>query len=94
MSRVFVLDAWAFVALLQKEEPAASRVRRLLQDAGSQMVKIYLSIINLGEIYYSLGKAKGRGQPRQCGGDILIVEVGGNARHACGRIVGHGWSPL
>ena len=31
MSTSFVLDAWAILALLQKEEPAASRVLQLLQ---------------------------------------------------------------
>jgi ribonuclease VapC len=55
-----LLDAWAFLALLQKEEPAASRVHRLLQEAEVQQSELFLSIINLGEIYYSLGKAKGR----------------------------------
>jgi predicted nucleic acid-binding protein len=60
MIKPFVLDAWAFLALLQKEEPAASRVRKLLNAAGRQEVELYLSIINLGEIYYRIGRAKGR----------------------------------
>jgi predicted nucleic acid-binding protein len=60
MNPAYLLDAWAFLALLQKEEPAASRVHELLQEAEFQKSKLFLSIINLGEIYYSLGKAKGR----------------------------------
>lgn len=60
MSRLFILDAWAFLALLQKEEPAASRIRKLLQEAMSQRVKLFLSIVNLGEIYYRVGRVKGR----------------------------------
>ncbi len=60
MSKSFVLDAWAFLALLQKEEPAASRIRRLLLEAEGQKVKLYLSIVNLGEIYYRVGRIKGR----------------------------------
>jgi predicted nucleic acid-binding protein len=62
MITAYLLDAWAFLALLQREDPAASRVRSLLQEAELQKVKLYLSIINLGEIYYSIGKAKGRGE--------------------------------
>jgi uncharacterized protein len=60
MTTPFVLDAWAVLALLQKEEPAASRVRELLQEVNNHQTTLYISIINLGEIYYRIGKAKGR----------------------------------
>ena len=36
MNPSFVLDAWAILALLQKEEPAASRVLQLLQESDVQ----------------------------------------------------------
>jgi predicted nucleic acid-binding protein len=55
----YVLDAWAILALLQKEEPAASRVRQLLEEAEGGSHKLFISIINLGEIIYRIGKAKG-----------------------------------
>ena len=55
----FVLDAWAVLALLQGEEPAASRVKRLLEDAEEGKAEISLSIINLGEVYYRVGRVKG-----------------------------------
>jgi hypothetical protein len=58
----FVLDAWAFLAFLQKEEPAASRVRRLLLEGVDQKVKLLLSIVNLGEVYYRVGRSQGRGE--------------------------------
>jgi len=60
MTTSFVLDAWAILALLQKEEPAASRVLQLLQEANTQGFKLYVSIINLGEVYYRIGRIKGR----------------------------------
>lgn len=60
MIPAYLLDAWAFLALLQKEEPAAARIYKLLQEAELQKSRLFLSIINLGEIYYSLGKTKGR----------------------------------
>ena len=59
MSRRFVLDAWAILALLQKEEPAASRVRHLLEDTYEGEVELFLSIINLSEVIYRIGKARG-----------------------------------
>lgn len=59
MSALFVLDAWAVLAFLQGEEPAASRVRNLLEEAQDQEVALFLSIINLGEVVYRVGKVRG-----------------------------------
>lgn len=58
----FVLDAWAVLALLQKEEPAASRVKRLLEDAQESNIELFISIINLGEVIYRIGKVKGENE--------------------------------
>jgi uncharacterized protein len=60
MSTTFVLDAWAILALLQKEEPAASRVLQLFQESDVKKHKLYVSIINLGEVYYRIGRVKGK----------------------------------
>ncbi|OIO97944.1 MAG: hypothetical protein AUK03_01795 [Anaerolineae bacterium CG2_30_64_16] len=60
MIEQFVLDAWALLALLQAEEPAASRVRELLLEGERDQVKLLLSIINLGEVYYRVGKRSDR----------------------------------
>jgi predicted nucleic acid-binding protein len=65
MNTTFVLDAWAILALLQKEEPAASRVLQLLQESNLQGSKLYISIINLGEVYYRIGRVKGRKEADQ-----------------------------
>jgi predicted nucleic acid-binding protein len=59
VSTLFVLDAWAVLAFLQGEEPAASRIRSLLHEARSQKVELFLSIINLGEVVYRVGKVRG-----------------------------------
>lgn len=61
----FVLDAWALLALLQKEEPAASRVKQLLENAQNERVQLFISIMNLGEVYYRIGKAKGEAEARK-----------------------------
>ena len=59
MRQRFVLDAWAVLAFLQKEEPAASRVKRLLEDAERNSIELFVSIINLGEVMYLVGRRKG-----------------------------------
>jgi predicted nucleic acid-binding protein len=60
MSKQYVLDAWALLAMLQGEEPAASRVRQLLLTGERQEATLLLSIINLGEVYYRIGKRRNR----------------------------------
>jgi ribonuclease VapC len=62
MKRRFVLDAWAILAFLQKEEPAASRVKQLLKEAERGSIELFVSAINLGEIAYRIGKVKGENE--------------------------------
>lgn len=56
MSQQYVLDAWALLAMLQGEEPAASRVRELLRAGERQEATLLLSMMNLGEVYYWTGR--------------------------------------
>jgi predicted nucleic acid-binding protein len=65
MSARVVLDAWAVLAFLQGEEPAASRVRHLLDEAYSGEVELFLSIINLGEVVYRVGKVQGEAEANE-----------------------------
>jgi predicted nucleic acid-binding protein len=66
----FVLDAWAVLALLQKEEPAALRVKRLMEEARTGNTELFISVINLGEVYYRIGKAKGEREAQETLDDI------------------------
>jgi predicted nucleic acid-binding protein len=59
MRRLYVLDAWAILALLQGAEPAATQVSTLLREAEQDDVLLLMSIVNLGEVYYRVGKVKG-----------------------------------
>ena len=59
MKKTYVLDAWAILALIQGEEPAASRVKHLLEEAFQEQVKLFIPIINLGEVVYRIGKTRG-----------------------------------
>ena len=60
MSEQYVLDAWALLAMLQGEEPAASRVGQLLRLGERREATLLLSVINLGEVYYRLHRERGR----------------------------------
>lgn len=59
MKPSFVLDAWAVLAFLQKEEPAAGRVKQLLIEAERDNARLSISLINLGEVVYRIGKVRG-----------------------------------
>ncbi len=59
MNSRFVLDSWALIALLNKEQPASDEVEQLLQKAAEGHAFLALSIINLGEIYYIVGRSRG-----------------------------------
>jgi predicted nucleic acid-binding protein len=58
MSSDFVLDAWAVIAFLQGEEPAASRVRKLIEGAQEGTARLFISIVNIGEVYYRIGRLR------------------------------------
>jgi predicted nucleic acid-binding protein len=58
----YVLDAWALLALIQGEEPAATRVAELLSLGEQEKAVLLLSVINLGEVYYQIGRRRGRQQ--------------------------------
>jgi predicted nucleic acid-binding protein len=51
---VAVLDAWAVMALLQRE-PAAPRVRQVIETGSARMCSV-----NLGEAYYVIQRRRGR----------------------------------
>ena len=66
----FVLDAWAVLALLQREEPAATSVRQLIEKAQAGHIALMISMINLGEVYYRVGKVRGRIEAQETLADI------------------------
>jgi predicted nucleic acid-binding protein len=56
----YVLDSWALLAMMQGEEPAASRVGQLLRAGERQEATLLLSMINLGEVYHRTGRRTDR----------------------------------
>ena len=71
----FVLDAWAMLAFIQGEEPAASRVRQLLQDAQERLLELFICIINLGEVFYSIGRKEGRDQSQETLAEVRLLPL-------------------
>jgi predicted nucleic acid-binding protein len=57
----YILDSWALMAWLKGQAPASRRVRELLEDAAAGRVRLIMSMINVGEVYYLLTKS-GQGQ--------------------------------
>jgi predicted nucleic acid-binding protein len=54
----FVLDSYALLAYLQ-DEPVGSRVEKLLDNAKKGKCRLFLSLINLGEILYIIERRGG-----------------------------------
>jgi ribonuclease VapC len=54
----FVLDSFALLAYLQ-DEPVASRIEKLLENAGKEKCLLLFSLINLGELLYIIERRGG-----------------------------------
>ena len=48
-----ILDSWALMALFNNE-PAADAVEKILEQATTERHKLLMSVVNWGEIYYSV----------------------------------------
>lgn len=75
MVKDFSLDAWALLAFLQGEEPAASRVRDVIEDAQNGNARLFISIINIGEIYYRVGKMKNQKEADSVLADLYLLPM-------------------
>ena len=59
MPEIFVLDAFALLALFQ-DEPGAGRVQALIKDAqDEESSALYMTTVNLGEVVYALESRRG-----------------------------------
>ena len=48
-----VIDSWVLMALFN-EEPAADAAEKLLEQATAERHKLLMSVVNWGEVYYSV----------------------------------------
>lgn len=53
--KAYVLDAWTILAYLQ-DEPAAEKIVELIADAHDQEIPIYMSVVNVCEVWYILAR--------------------------------------
>lgn len=60
-----VVDAWGVLALLRAELPAGAFVRRYLRRAASGNLRLLLSVVNLGEVYYRVWQVAGEHRAEQ-----------------------------
>lgn len=70
-----VLDAWAMLALIFREEPAAERVKNIFDETKSFKSSIHMSWINLGEVFYSIGRKKGINAANTVLEDIKMLPI-------------------
>lgn len=73
---VKVLDSWALMAFFH-DEPSAGEVEKLLVKAVGEGHKLLLSVINWGEIYYSVMRGGSQRLAEQKAGEIagLPIEI-------------------
>jgi ribonuclease VapC len=53
-----VLDSFALIAFVQNE-PGAERVEELLNNAATGDSELYISAVNLGEVFYTISNRQG-----------------------------------
>ena len=70
MDKGYVLDSYALMAHFE-QEPGAERVERLLKAARAGKTALYLTAVNLGEIYYSVVRERGIGKADET---LTIIE--------------------
>lgn len=58
MDSAYVLDSYALIAHFE-DEPAGEQVRKLLRTARAGRAKLYLSVVNFGEILYTTMRERG-----------------------------------
>jgi len=54
-ARAYVLDTWAVIAYLE-DEPSGEQVEDLIATAHEEQIPIYMSVVNVGEIWYTIAR--------------------------------------
>jgi uncharacterized protein len=54
-AKAYVLDTWAVIAYLE-DEPSGAQVEELIAIAHEEQIPIYMSIVNVGEVWYTLAR--------------------------------------
>ncbi|MFC1858398.1 type II toxin-antitoxin system VapC family toxin [Thermodesulfobacteriota bacterium] len=70
-----VLDAWALLALIFKEEPAAGKVKDIFDEKENAKPSIHMSWINLGEVFYKIARRKNLNVANEVLNDIKMLPI-------------------
>ncbi|MDP3184617.1 MAG: type II toxin-antitoxin system VapC family toxin [Anaerolineales bacterium] len=71
MTATKILDTFALIAFFE-DEPGADFVRELLLEAESKNIKLAMTVVNLGEVWYSISRTV---SPEQA--DATVQEIRG-----------------
>lgn len=66
----FVLDSYALIAYFE-DESGAARVAQILGQAEDGRLSLVMSVVNWGEVYYSMFRSKGEKAAEEC---LLVIE--------------------
>ncbi len=69
-----VLDSWALMAFFH-DEPSAGEVEKLLLKAESGSPRLLLSVVNWGEIYYSVMRGASQDQAESVAREIAGMKI-------------------
>jgi ribonuclease VapC len=75
MTAAFLLDSWAVLAYLKKEPPADLRIKALLEQARQGTIRLFISVINLGEVYYNVGRLRGEASAEYILAEFKLLPV-------------------
>lgn len=70
MDSSYVLDSYALIAYLENE-PEGEKIEKILKVARSGKTRLYLSVVNLGEVYYITMRERGTEKANET---IFIIE--------------------
>lgn len=69
-----ILDSWALLAFF-KDEPAGPLVEDLIHKASADKVRLFLSVINWGEVYYGMWRAGGKDAAESAAEDLSRLPI-------------------
>src|SRR3989338_11323302 len=67
--RTIVLDSWAVIAYLGDEE-AGGKVAEIMADAHENKIPLKMSILNVGEVWYSVARQTSENEADQAIGEL------------------------
>lgn len=66
----FIVDSYALIAYFE-DESGAEKVERILDQAEKNKLSVFMSMINWGEVYYSIYRSKGEKKAEEA---IFIIK--------------------